>query len=344
MKKVIVLLIVLSAYGSVAAQTGAGTTNGDLPALEKRVERVEKAISKLPKVSGFLNMRYQWDSSDRTNSFDIRRVRVNLKGELIPSFDYSLQVDFAGSPRILDAYIRYKAARQFNIQAGEFKIPFSMENTYSPTVLETSENSMAISRLCNYSDISGTASNGRDVGIAFYGGFWEKDGYNVLDYNIGVFNGNGINVKDDNRAKDFSGRLTVNPTRHLSLSGSYYYGTFGKQEEGTHNRTRIGAGICWEDQRLIVRSEYIYGKTAGMKSEGVYAVAGYFVHPKFQPVIKYDFFREDRFDASSKDNCYLVGLNYYPFTFMRLQANYTYKDMGKSPASHLLSLQFFAMF
>ncbi len=81
-----------------------------------------------------------------------------------------------------------------------------------------------------------------------------------------------------------------------------------------------------------------------MKSEGIYAVAGYFVHPKFQPVIKYDFFREDRSDASSKDNCYLVGLNYYPFTFMRLQANYTYKDMGKSPASHLLSLQFFAMF
>lgn len=344
MKKVFVLLMGLSAYGSVSAQTGGAPAESGLTTIERRVEKLEKAISKLPKVSGFLNMRYQWDGADRSNSFDIRRARVSLKGDLVPALDYCLQVEFAGSPKILDAYIRYKVARQFNVQAGEFKIPFSMENAYSPTALETAENSMAISRLCNYSDISGTASNGRDVGIALYGGFWKKEGYNVLDYEAGVFNGSGINVRDDNKAKDFSGRLTVNPTRHLSLSGSFYHGTFGKQSEATHNRTRVAAGIRWEDERLLVRSEYIYGKTSGMKSEGVYAVAGYFVHPKFQPVLKYDFFRLDRSDASTKDNYYLVGLNYYPFTFMRLQANYTYKDLGKSPDAHVFSLQFFAMF
>jgi len=342
MKKIIVLFAGLWAYGSVAAQTIA--SNGDLASLEKRVDRVEKTLSKLPKVSGFLNMRYQWNGSDRSNAFDIRRARISLKGDLNPNFDYTLQVEFAGSPKILDAYIRYKVARQFNIQAGEFKIPFSMENAYSPTALETSENAMAISRLCNYSDISGTASNGRDVGVALYGGFWKKEGYNILDYNVGVFNGNGINVKDNNKAKDFSGRLTVNPTRHLSLSGSYYYGTFGKQEETTHNRRRVAAGIRWEDQRLLVRSEYIYGRTAGMNSEGVYAVAGYFVHPKWQPVLKYDYFRLDKSDVKTKDNYYLVGLNYYPFAFMRLQANYTYKDMGTGDDAHMFALQFFAMF
>ena len=143
MKKVIIMLVGLSCYGTLKAQSDATYSE-----LGKRMDRVETIVSKLPKLSGFLNMRYQWDSSDRSNSFDIRRARVSFKGDLSSKLDYCLQVEFA-SPKILDAYMRYKVARQFNIQAGEFKIPFTMENTYGPHTLETAENSMAISRLCN---------------------------------------------------------------------------------------------------------------------------------------------------------------------------------------------------
>ena len=32
-----------------------------------------------------------------------------------------------------------------------------------------------------------------------FGGFFKRDGYSILNYNFGVFNGEGLNVKDKNK-------------------------------------------------------------------------------------------------------------------------------------------------
>lgn len=342
MKKNTLVLIGLLACQSIAAQQET-TDTASYPALEKRVGAIEKIVSKLPSVSGLINLRYQYDSASDANGFDIRRVHLNLKGELTKKLDYSFQAEFAGSPKILDAYVRYKLDRRFNLQVGEFKIPFSIENTYGPSTLETADNSLAISRLCNYSDVSGIASNGRDIGLSAYGGFFPQDGYNLVDYAVGVFNGNGINLSDNNTSKDFSGRLTLNPIRHLSVAGSYYNGSHGKTGD-THYRTRTGFGAKWEDKRLLIRSEYICGNTGGIKSQGAYAVAGYFLTEQLQTVAKYDYFQQDKTDAASKETDYSLGLNYYPVKFLRLQANYTYKNFRSEKDTHYLAVQLFALF
>lgn len=322
MKKIVILILSLFACGQLLAQSDSLET-ATLPVLEKRMTVVEKITSKLPKISGFINVRYQYSAeSGNANGFDIRRARLDFKGDMAAKLDYRFQVEFAGTPKILDAYLRYRIDRCFNLQVGEFKIPFSIENAYAPSTLETVDNSMAISRLCNYADISGIAANGRYLGVMFYGGFIKKNGYNLIDYAVGVFNGYGINIKDNNKSKDFSGRLTISPLQHLSFAGSYYYGRYGKEGE-THGRMRAGAK--WEDSRLLFRSEYIYGKTGGVESDGVYAVAGYFVHPKFQPVLRYDYFLQDKSRSSTAETDYSVGLNYYPIKVLRFSANYTYK-------------------
>lgn len=343
MKKKFVIILSLLASGSLSAQPDT-VEIATLPALEKRMTALEKITSKLPKISGFINVRYQYSTENgNANGFDIRRARLDFKGDMAAKLDYRFQAEFAGTPKILDAYIRYRIDRRFNLQIGEFKIPFSIENAYAPSTLETADNSMAISRLCNYADISGIAANGRDIGMMFYGGFLKKNGYNLVDYAVGIFNGNGINIKDNNKSKDFSGRLTINPLRFLSFAGSYYNGRYGKEGE-THGRMRVGVGAKWEDSRLLLRSEYIYGKTGGVESDGVYAVAGYFIRPKFQPVLKYDYFLQDKSDSSTAENDYSIGLNYYPIKALRLQANYTCKKPAARKSIHLLALQFFAIF
>ena len=338
MRKIVGIICGLSMYSSLFAQQNTADLT-DISAMEKRVTVLEKITSALPTISGFVNMRYQYNGE--SNSFDIRRARLDLKGNLAAKLDYRFQMEFAGA-KILDAYIRYKIDQRFNLQAGEFKIPFSMENIYSPSALETADNSMVISNLCNYNDISGISANGRDVGIGLYGSFIKRDGYNVIDYAVGIFNGNGINIKDDNKSKDFSGRLTISPMRHLSFSGSYYNGSYGKEDQ-THGRMRAGAGAKWEDPHLLLRSEYIYGKTDGMESDGVYIVSGYFVHPKVQPILKYDYFLRDKSDSHTAENDFLIGMNYFPTKKLFLQLNYIYKRQHDKDVNSL-TLQFFAMF
>ena len=137
--------------------------------LEARTTKLEGIVSKLPKMSGFINLRYQYE--DQTNSFDIRRARMDFRGNPVKWFDYRLQVDFASSPKIIDAFVRLKISPMFNLQAGQFKLAFSLENPYGPLDLETIENSQVISFLSGINDLAGSKAAGRDIGVAAYGGF-----------------------------------------------------------------------------------------------------------------------------------------------------------------------------
>lgn len=106
MKNLLLLFCFCTAIYTTKAQEDSVVTNST--PIESRVSTLEKIISKLPKISGFINMRYQYSSADDSHSFDIRRARVDFKGDLSSQLDYRLQIEFANSPKILDAYIRYR--------------------------------------------------------------------------------------------------------------------------------------------------------------------------------------------------------------------------------------------
>lgn len=338
------LLLLSLATGTIAAQNAEENTKSSNIA-SRESNSTLSIVNYLPKVTGFINVRYQYDGEDDANGFDARRARLDFKGDIGSNFDYRLQVDFASSPKILDAYLRYKFDPRLNLQAGEFKIPFSMENYYyGPTSLETADNSLVVSKLSNYSDVSGIKANGRDIGVSLYGGFFKRKGYNVLDYSIGVFNGSGINTQDTNKSKDFSGLISVKPSRDLTFSGYYYNGSYGSEGD-THSRERVGGGLRWDDRKLLIRSEYIYGKTGGIESEGVYAIAGYYFVPnKFQFLLKYDYFQEDKKNNDTRENDYTAGINFFPKKNLRLQANYTYKNLSSGDDYGYFAVQFFASF
>ena len=309
-----------------------------------RVSRLEKILGKLPKISGFINLRYQYDGADGSNSFDVRRARIDIQGDIIPKLDYRLQVEFAGTPKILDAYVRWKMASFANLQVGQFKLPFTLENPYAPTALETIDNSQVIDRFASYNDVSGIKSNGRDIGISLSGSFFKREGYNVLEYNAGVFNGNGINNLDMNKKKAFAGTLSVTPARYFTLAGFYYNGTTTDKERGEQKRMRVGGGAKYEDGKLLLRGEYITGKTGVLKSEGFYVMAGYFFIPKLQGVVKYDYFQEDKYRKATRSVKYVVGLNYTVIGKTRLQLNYTYRDNQEEGGSNYVVAQIFAAF
>ena len=253
--KIVPTLLALCATAALCAQTPAPQPDSTLSA---RVERLETKNSKwsrvlehLPRISGYLQTGYEW--SDNSSTFFIKRIRLSLAGDIVRDrLDYRLQVEFASSPKIVDAYVQYTPCGALNLKVGQYKVPFSIENTDYP---------MALQRLMGLSEPIGggtLASTGRDMGATLWGGLIERDGYRLINYDFGVFNGSGINTKDKNRSKDIAARLTLKPVRGLLLSGSYYRGEYG---ENYLRRVRYGAGVCYDRGAGVVRGEWIGGKT-----------------------------------------------------------------------------------
>lgn len=298
----------------------------------------------LPKISGFVNARYSYSSDDNVaHGFDIRRVRLAASGEVTSKLDYKVQAEYESSVKIIDAYVRWKIAKPFNIQIGEFKVPYSQETLYGPTSWLTIENPTVVSKLNGYQDLSGLNVNGRDIGVQLYGDLLpSKNGFSYVSYKVGVFNGNGINTKDNNNKKDFAGLLYIRPIKQLTLTGGHYQGHYGKLHE-EHVRIRTSAGAEWKDGTLTVRSEYIHGNTAGQKSDGVYALAGVQVSKYVQPVISYDYFKPDK-DGREEQHNYQIGVNVTPIKRVRIQAAYTYQKHLVGKDVNLAEVQGFLEF
>lgn len=299
----------------------------------------------IPTISGFANIRYSWDSSDDSHhSFDIRRVRIAASGDLSPRLDYKVQAEYETSVKIIDAFARVKIAKPFNIQVGEFKVPYSQETLYGPTSWLTIENPTAVAKLNGYQDLAGLKVNGRDVGILLYGdAFLSSDSsFRHFSYKIGVFNGNGINVKDNNNQKDFAALLYFRPIKSLTITAGQYLGHYG-ESGSVDDRFRTSAGIEYKGERLTIRSEYLHGKTADQKSDGLYAHAAFQANRIFQPIVSYDFFKPDS-DATERQSNFQAGLNITPIKRARIQVAYTLKHFHDASDVHLVEAQAFFQF
>jgi len=319
-------MIILSVLSLLPlSKTEAQNTDKNTEAVDK-IARIESIVNKLPDISGFVNLRYQFtDEKGKYDGFDVRRAYLTLKGKATQSLSYKLQVDFAGTPKILDAYAEWKAAEFFSLQAGQFKLPFSLENPYSPLNLETSDNSQIIDNLA-----SGTkdvvSSNGRDIGLQASGKFFKQTDFSLLEYKVGVFNGAGINTTENNSTKDFAGTLFINPFKTLTISGSLLAGR-AKINNVNQTRNRFGFGLKYEDKDFLLRSEFIKGKDASTKKDGFYVVGGYYVVPEtLQLVLKYDTYDKNLDADNDKTTNYTIGLNYRIIKDTYLQINYVKKD------------------
>lgn len=294
---------------------------------------------KAPKISGLVNVRYSWsDKEGDTHGFDVRRVRLAADGELGERLDYKFQAEYETTVKVIDAYLRVKILPEVNVQIGEYKVPYSQETLYGPATWLTIENPAAVAKLNGYNDLSGIKANGRDVGVTLYGDLLNK----LIGYRVGVFNGNGINIKDNNNKKDFAGLIWIRPLKGLAFSVGHYQGVYGEKGD-EHVRVRNSAGVEYKTARLTLRSEYLNGNTAGKKSDGVYATAAYWVSKVVQPIASVDYFKADR-DGDERQWNYQVGANIVPIKRLRIQAAYTHSNNKVAKNSNQFETQVILQF
>lgn len=174
------------------------------------------------------------DDDNNTGRDDLlaRRLRPTLEGKA-GNASFRLMPDFAGSTtRVFDAHADYKLTDTFQFRFGKFKTPIGLERLQSAADLTFVERG-------HPSNLAPT----RDFGFMVYG----NPIADVLEYQVGVFNGNqdlGNTDGDDDDSKDVVARIFTHPFRNsdiVSLQGfgAGIAGSIGERE-GASTKTILG--------------------------------------------------------------------------------------------------------
>jgi hypothetical protein len=206
----------------------------------------EKKVIELPawlqdiKLSGYGMVQYQADDKDEDskNSFNLRLVRLALDGHATKDWYWKVQMQVNGTTkddntaiRLVDAFTEWQKYKFFMVKAGQFKRPFTFENPMHPIDQGFLGYSQNVNALAGFSDRAGAqASNGRDIGVQIQGDFLKNaNGRELLHYQVGVFNGQGINTGDVDQQKDLIGGVWVMPIKGMRIGAFGWTGSYARK-------------------------------------------------------------------------------------------------------------------
>lgn len=192
------------------------------------------------KLSGYGMLQYQASTQKdaKANSFNLRLARISLDGRIMNDFYWKAQIQFNGntstlgsSPRVVDLFAEWQKYKFFMVKAGQFKRPFTFENPMHPIDQGFLGYSQNVNALAGFSDRAGAqASNGRDIGVQIQGDFLKNaNGRELLHYQVGVFNGQGINTGDVDQQKDLIGGVWVMPVKGMRIGAFGWTGSYARK-------------------------------------------------------------------------------------------------------------------
>lgn len=297
------------------------------------------------------------------NSFTMTRVILMANAELTRKLSFFLMIDAAStqaSKHLHEYYAQYAFMPELKVRVGQFKTPYTLENIISPTLLGT----VNLNEGTRY--MAGIAGDplygnyvGRDLGAMVTGdAIKARDGHYYLNYSLGVFNGAGMNLRDNNKHKDVAAMINILPTKNITLSGSFIIGKgnaqandmFGTIAEGTdytRNRWSVGAEVNYKPMKL--RTEFMQGRNGDINNRAFYAELWCRVFRNFDVVLDYDYLNKntsmskearDAFPAWTRTNNYMVGLQYWVYKACRISTQYIFSDRNTGPDTKAWITQF----
>ena len=205
------------------------------------------------------------------SQFDVVRLRVSLSGGMYrPWFRYLFQFDFSrtggeGASKIKDAVLEIRpTGRSFRFQVGQFKAPFGLQQLNSSGRLQFVDRAITDAKY----------NPGREMGVMFAGAAVARK----LGYEVGVFNGSGESIRQNNRSQLWAGRIFVDPLGAYTLAEGSSDATERPVVHvgvGAHGgkaiRGRTTAGVVDEaDNQIAYNVEFAF------KSPRFYATAEHF--------------------------------------------------------------------
>lgn len=326
-------------------------------------------------LTGFIQPQfdYQFNGTDSDgNSLDqahytFNRARIGVLGSIPYDIEYYVFLEMSpfkspgATPHLLDAYVSYTRFEKWaKISLGQFKTPFSLEQSTACSGLYTVNRSDVINQL---------AGPQRDLGVMVSGGHDSL----LVKYNVGLFNGAGLNTLDNNMNKELVGRIVFNPLDFLSVGGSFRMGKTNPTnlDEDLNDIYRYGgeikvkhnSGVYFQGEYILGQDELysasrvpVYGGCGGIvgydvKQAGTYKKAGYsamlaYMTPwNLEPVVKFDNWDPDLDTDDDFRNNLTFGINYFVNDYSRVQINYIHTMEETNPVDNdMLIIQLQAKF
>ena len=233
---------------------------GDMLRVDFRVKLQEDGLSFSPK------------SEAPEESFVFARRRIGIQGNFLKVFEYRVERELTRESPWRDVFLNFRYFRDVQLQAGRFKVPFSLDQLTG----EMDNDFIHRSR------IGDLLAPGRDVGVMAHGRVLGRG----LSYQGGVFRHDGDNSRfghNPGAGRTVAGRIVVTPLRlvtkdspladleaGLAMTGgdvpeglnalrgvSIWDTRFSSDVYVKGRRLRTGVEENWEPGPFSVKSEYV---------------------------------------------------------------------------------------
>ena len=323
MKKIIVII--------AAALVSLAATAQDKP----KYGIQETGFFSKPKLGAYIITAYKYsDLNPQTfgDGFNCRLIRIYVDGSIYNDFKYRIQFQANGEkPHVKDFYVEWARFPEFSVKIGQFKRAFTFENPMNPWDVGVGDFSFLVQKMAGMGDRLGEANmGGRDQGIQVQGDLFPigKSQYRLVHYQLGLYNGQGINLKDVNKQKDIIGTIQLQPIKGLYLG---VFGWKGTWNNGTADlkRERLSYGLKFDRNNWTVRAEYataIAGEVEQSgKADAFYATVGVPVLPWLKIYAKWDEFRKAG-TADTSHDMYSACANFRLHKNLNFQLEYRYHN------------------
>lgn len=200
-------------------------------------------------------------ATTKSNTFDIRRGYLGVKGKFYKNIEFETTADFAKSTTVMtDYWVNLNYWEQVQLKFGQFKMPMGMEELGSSRFINFQERSMAMSLVPSF-----------DRGIQLHG--IPSKG---ITYALAISNGNMTNTglqntteptggSAANDGKDVTGRFTVNIANQMDNMSDAVIHVGGAFSRGTQDGNATLLTMATEARGGTFFSTKAGGYTAGNK-------------------------------------------------------------------------------
>ena len=286
-----------------------------------------------PKVGAYIIGSYKYSDRDGANGgpgFGCRLIRAYVDGSIFNDFKYRVQFQAGGgTPHVKDYFIEWAKYKEFSVKMGQFKRAFTFENPMNPWDVGVGDFSFLVQKFAGMGDRLGEANmGGRDQGIQIQGDLFPMadDQFRLLHYQLGVWNGQGINVTDANSQKDIIGTVQIQPVKGLFIGAFGWMGSwYNADAAASLKRERVSFGAKYDRDNWTFRAEYATA-IAGEKAESgaadaLYVTLGVPVKDWLKVYVKWDEFRAAASAATSHD-MYSCAANFRLHKNLNFQLEY----------------------
>ncbi len=379
-KKLVALSMVLSGFAISANANEPEVSNNDLQGVEEvqivqETNQEKKKGFEVPqwvkniKFSGYGMLQYQGEDKDgaHSNTFNLRLLRMILDGK-IGDFDWRAQIQGTnatgpGQPtvQLVDLYTEWRKYPEFKIRVGQFKRAFTYENPTNPITQGWRGYADVINKLSAFGDRTGEkSSGGRDIGIQFSGDlFPNANGRRLFHYQVGIYNGEGVNQKDMDNRKDIIAGAWVMPIKGLRIGAFGWTGSRGGMLDPTTGETisieknRYALSVEYDLNEYTFRAEYLHSQgwgaakpgnnvreidySKGDKADGWYVFGIVpLIKSKLHAKARYQTYRNQK-DWATSVNQIEFGLNYFFTKNLELHLEYSHVN-DRTLAKHNYNL------